>query len=164
MGSIPNGESSNMTMDISTSSYSNDEMSCEQTNNLLNESTDKVNLSSLSFLQTKQRRIDHRRNKSEPVIRASLEDLPSLNVNPIAILESSSTSTTSNESAISSNASFDNKRKSSKIKNISPSTILKQTQDKSSSSSSTKKKKSWYNVSVIFICSFFRYKDIFFNA
>jgi hypothetical protein len=134
-------------MDIVTHPLYNDEMLSSQTNSLLNESKDKVNLSSLSFLQTKQRRIDHRRNKSEPLIRASLEDLSSINSIERTILESSSTSTTSNESAMSSNASYDIKRKSSKIQSSSSSRILKQTQIKSSSSSTTKKKKPWYNVS-----------------
>jgi hypothetical protein len=126
-------------------------MSSDKIDSVLNESTDKVNLSSLSFLQTKQRRINHRRNKSEPVIRPNLEELSTINSNPrttIAILESSSTSTTSNESAISSNASQDNKRKSSKIKNISPLTNLKEITEKSSSS---KKKKPWYNVSIFYL-------------
>ncbi len=108
----------------------------------LNESTDEVNLSSLSYLESKQRRIDHRRNKSEPVILANLEDLNSTKL----ILESSSTSTTSNESAISHKSSL-NKKKSSKIKTNSPLINLKQIEHKSSISSSTKKKKSWYNVS-----------------
>jgi hypothetical protein len=124
-------------MDMIRSPISND----EQNKSLLNESTDKVNLSSLSFIQTKQRRINHRRNKSEPVITASLQDLSLISTRK-TILESSSTSTTSNESAISTNASFQNKRKYSKN---SPSIIVKQSQQKSSST--TKKKKSWYNVS-----------------
>jgi len=124
-----------------TSPLSNDEN--------LNELPDKVNLSSLSFLQTKQRRIDHRRNKSEPVINANLE---SLNRNSIQ-LESSSTSTTSNESALSSNQSFEKKTKSS-TKSNSPSISSKQnlngnSNQNSDKSSSTKKKKAWYNVSFI---------------
>ncbi len=145
-------------MILLTSPSNSNKMSFEQTNSLLNESTDEVNLSSLSFLQTKQRRINHRRNKSEPVIIANLEELSSiksLSKRATTILESSSTSTTSNESAISSNASYQNKRKFS-TKNLSPSNNSKQikngsssqTQEKSSSSSSTtKKKKPWYNVS-----------------
>lgn len=146
-----------MKNDILNSRIYNDEISIEQKSNLLNESTDKVNLSSLLFLQTKQRRIDHRRNKSEPVIRASLEDLSLLNSQVNPILESSSTSTTSNESAISSNTSSEKKRKSSKIKNNSPLINDKQIQDKSSSisSSATKKKKPWYNVSLLFSYSIY---------
>ena len=140
VGSVPSNEGCSITMLMITSPSFNDENP-----NLLNESTDKVNLSSLSFLQTKQRRIDHRRNKSEPVINANLEDLNSH-------LESSSTSTTSNESAMSSNHSFENKRKSS-VKSNSPSISSKQTINANSSqnsdkSSSTKKKKPWYNVSL----------------
>ncbi len=138
-------------MDLLRPSFYTNEMSSDKIDSVLNESTDKVNLSSLSFLQTKQRRINHRRNKSEPVIRPNLEELSTINSNPrttIAILESSSTSTTSNESAISSNASQDNKRKSSKIKNISPLTNLKEITEKSSSS---KKKKPWYNVSIFYL-------------
>jgi hypothetical protein len=140
-----------MRMDLLRPSFYTNEMSSDKIDSVLNESTDKVNLSSLSFLQTKQRRINHRRNKSEPVIRPNLEELSTINSNPrttIAILESSSTSTTSNESAISSNASQDNKRKSSKIKNISPLTNLKEITEKSSSS---KKKKPWYNVSIFYL-------------
>jgi len=142
-----------MRMDLLRPSFYTNEMSSDKIDSVLNESTDKVNLSSLSFLQTKQRRINHRRNKSEPVIRPNLEELSTINSNSnprttIAILESSSTSTTSNESAISSNASQDNKRKSSKIKNISPLTNLKEITEKSSSS---KKKKPWYNVSIFYL-------------
>jgi len=158
VGNVPINEMTSMNMILLTSPSNSNEMSFEQRNSLLNESTDEVNLSSLSFLQTKQRRINHRRNKSEPVIIANLEELSSiksLTKRATTILESSSTSTTSNESAISSNASYQNKRKFS-TKNLSPSNNSKQikngsssqTQDKSSSSSSTtKKKKPWYNVS-----------------
>jgi hypothetical protein len=158
VGNVPSNEMSSMNMILLTSPSNSNEMSFEQNNSLLNESTDEVNLSSLSFLQTKQRRINHRRNKSEPVIIANLEELPSiksLSKRATTILESSSTSTTSNESAITTNASYQNKRKFS-TKNLSPSINSKQTkngsssqtQDKSSSSSSTtKKKKPWYNVS-----------------
>ncbi len=148
VGSVPSNEESCITMLMVTSPSFNDEHFCEQNPNLLNESTDKVNLSSLSFLQTKQRRIDHRRNKSEPVINATIEDLNSH-------LESSSTSTTSNESAMSSNYSFENKRKSS-TKSTSPSMYSKQTiNGNSDKSSSTKKKKPWYNVSLTEYIYFF---------
>jgi hypothetical protein len=129
-------------MVVVTSPSFNSDLSSEQ-----NDSIDDINPSSLSFLQTKQRRIDHRRNKSEPVIIATLEDLPTT-------LESSSTSTTSNESAMSSNHSFDHKIKSS-TKTHSSSihskhTIILTSSQISDKSSSTKKKKPWYNVSNIF--------------
>lgn len=103
MGSFSSNDSSNIGIDIL---------------NILNESTDKVNLSSLSFFQTKQRRIDHRRNKSEPVIRSSLEDLSSsLNSNNTnQIFESSSTSTTSNDSNIIKKNSFEKKENHQKLK------------------------------------------------
>ncbi|CAM4875112.1 unnamed protein product [Rotaria socialis] len=135
IGNLPNNESSDIKMFMVTSPSQSDDISFEEKNLLLNELTDNVNLSSLSFLQTKQ------------------QDLSSINSSYTrpSILESSSTSTTSNESAISSNASFEKKRKSSK-KSLSPSQNLKknmennnspQIQDKSSST--TKKKKPWYN-------------------
>ncbi|CAF0830486.1 unnamed protein product [Adineta steineri] len=150
VGNVPSNEMSSMAMVLVTSPSYNDDISFEQNNSLLNESTDKVNLSSLSFLQTKQRQINHRRNKSEPVILGNLEELSSsLIPNPTTslLLESSSTSTTSNESAMSNNTSFENKRKSSS-KNLSPSTNIKQTTNgERPSSSTTKKKKPWYNVS-----------------
>ena len=143
-----------MAMMLVISPSSHDDISSEQRNSLLNESTDKVNLSSLAFLQTKQRQINHRRNKSEPLITATLEELSSINSlsTTATVLESSSTSTTSNESAMSSNASFEKKRKCSKP-NISPVINTKQTnssqtqQQRPSSSAITKKKKPWYNVS-----------------
>ncbi|CAM4825655.1 unnamed protein product [Rotaria magnacalcarata] len=165
IGNLPNNESSDIKMFMVTSPSQSDDISFEEKNLLLNELTDNVNLSSLSFLQTKQRKIDHRRNKSEPVINTNLEDLSSINSSYTrpSILESSSTSTTSNESAISSNASFEKKRKSSK-KTLSPSRNLKknmennnspQIQDKSSST--TKKKKPWYNVSLFNFLQFFSF-------
>ncbi|CAF3616853.1 unnamed protein product [Rotaria sp. Silwood1] len=159
--SLPNNESSNVKMFVISSPSNSDDISFEENKSIINESTDKVNISSLSYLKTKQRKIDHRRNKSEPVINANLEDLSSINSYPrTTILESSSTSTTSNESAMSNNGSFEKKRKSSK-KQSSPSintnkinennNISSQTQDKSSSSSTTKKKKPWYYRFQIFI-------------
>jgi hypothetical protein len=147
-------------MVLVTSPSSNEDSLSEQTNSLLNESTDKVNLSSLSFLQTKQRRIDHRRNKSEPFRSLNVEDICSTRV-----LDSSSASTTSNESPLSNNASIETKQKCSikvNSNNISPTTNGKQTLNNSSQiadrlssvSSSTKKKKSWYNVSFTYLFCF----------
>ncbi|CAF0935310.1 unnamed protein product [Rotaria sordida] len=165
---LPNNESSNIKMFVVSSPSHSDDISFEENKSILNESTDKVNLSSLSYLQTKHRKIDHRRNKSEPVINANLVDLSSINSYPrTTILESSSTSTTSNESAITNNSSYEKKRKSSKKVN-SPSINMKKrnennisspTQEKSSSSSSaTKKKKPWYNVSYYEFFVFFKTK------
>ncbi|CAF4706239.1 unnamed protein product, partial [Rotaria magnacalcarata] len=48
-------------MVVVTSPSFNSDLSLEQ-----NDSINQLNPSSSSFLQTKQRRIDHRRNKSEP--------------------------------------------------------------------------------------------------
>ena len=143
VGSVPNNENLRNTMDIFSCSFDNDEILNEQNNELI----DKVNLSSLSYIQTKQRRIDHRRNKSEPLIRGNIQDnISSINSNRLTLLESSSTSTNSNESSISFNNSFENKTKYSKTKNFSPTTNIKQIQDKPSSTN--KKKKPWYNVSI----------------
>lgn len=88
-----------------------------------NDSIDSLNSSSTSFLQTSQRRIDHRRNRSEPVKSLSTEDL---------------------HSSISNNARDEDRRKSS--------TKLKQIADEKTPPSSTtisRKKKAWYNVSEI---------------
>ncbi|CAF3759864.1 unnamed protein product [Rotaria sordida] len=141
---LSNSESSHRTKFVVTSP-SNSDLSSEQ-----NDSIDQLNSSSLSFLQTKHRRIDHRRNKSEPIKSASTE-----NISSTIALELSSTSTTSNESPLSNNAKNQNRRKSStKINsnNISSiKTIKSITQEKSSPSSTTtaRKKKPWYNVNKI---------------
>ncbi|CAF4606001.1 unnamed protein product, partial [Rotaria sp. Silwood2] len=151
--SLPNNESSNIKMFVISSPSNSDDISFEENKSILNELTDNVNLSSLSYLKTKQRKIDHRRNKSEPVINSNLEDISSINsYKRTTILESSSTSTTSNESAISNNEYFEKKKKSSKKSNLSSTNSNKinenntssQIQDKFSSSSTTKKKKPWY--------------------
>lgn len=98
-----------------------------------------INVNCLSYLQTKQRRIDHRRNKSEPLIRANSDEHDENN--SLTNLQSSSTSTTSNESAIS--------HSSSQYPNVkSPTQKLK---------SSTKKKKSWLYVSEHFFASVNRF-------
>ncbi|UJR38575.1 hypothetical protein I4U23_031241 [Adineta vaga] len=150
VGNVPNNEISSMTMLMISSPSYNDNLSSEQRTSLLNESSDEVNLSSLLYLQSKQRQINHRRNKSEPVIIGNLDKLSTK-----TILESSSTSTTSNESALSGNASSGKKRKSStkktspNINNNKQELLTSQLQDRLSSSSSTttttKKKKPWYN-------------------
>ena len=120
---------------MSLNSHLNDESSQEQKNN---KSDDEMNVNCLSYIQTKQRRIDHRRNKSEPLIRSNLdEDEQDENLSLIN-LQSSSTSTTSNESALSHSSSQNQTNSSIK----SPSNQLKQ-----KSSSTTKKKKSWLSVS-----------------
>jgi hypothetical protein len=146
----PNDDSYNTTMVVVTSPSFNSDLSSEQ-----NDSIDDINPSSLSFLHTKQRRIDHRRNKSEPVTSANLEDAPST-----PILELSLNSTTSNDSPLSNNTSNESKRKSSaNAKQI--------TQEKSSPSTTTatRKKKPWYNVSTSsfyyyhFKCLFLCYID-----
>ncbi|UJR38576.1 hypothetical protein I4U23_031242 [Adineta vaga] len=89
VGNVPNNEISSMTMLMISSPSYNDNLSSEQRTSLLNESSDEVNLSSLLYLQSKQRQINHRRNKSEPVIIGNLDELSTK-----TILESSSTSTT----------------------------------------------------------------------
>jgi hypothetical protein len=134
--SLSNSEPSNPTMVVITSPSFNSDLSSEQ-----NDSIDSLNPSSTSFLQTKQRRITHRRNKSEPFKSASAEDL---------------SSTTNNDSPLSNNAKDEIRRKSStKMKPI--------TQDKSPPSLTIRKKKAWYNVSgiyffehlyVLYICVF----------
>lgn len=84
-----------------TSPSNNSDISLEQ-----NDSIGQSNSSSSSsFLQTKQCRIDHRRNKSEPFRSASTEDLSSLKT-----LELSSTSTTSNDSPLSNDKIYHVKR------------------------------------------------------
>ncbi|CAF1320501.1 unnamed protein product [Adineta steineri] len=133
VGYLPNTDSSNSTMVIVTSPSFTSDLLSEQ-----NDSIDQLNSSSLSFLQTKQRRIDHRRNKSEPIKSASTEDLASS-----TILDLSS----NNESSIG-------KKSSVKLtpNNSSPLATSKQlTLEKVSSQSSTtsRKKKPWYNVSII---------------
>jgi hypothetical protein len=122
---LSNSEPSKSTMVVVTSPSFNSDLSSEQ--------NDSIDPSSLSFLQTNQRRIDHRRNKSEPFKSASTEDLPSI---------------TNNDSLLSNNARDDIRRKSStKIKQIIP--------EKSSLSSTTsRKKKLWYNVSLIYCLVF----------
>lgn len=87
------------------------------------DSVESLNSSSNSSLPSKQHRIDHRRNKSEPVKSLSNEDLL--------------------DSSLSNNACDENHRKSS-IK------ILSNPDEKiplSSSLSTSRKKKAWYNVS-----------------
>jgi hypothetical protein len=125
---LPNNEP---TMFIVTSPSINSDLSSEQ-----NDAIKQLSPSSFSFLQTKQRPINHRRNKSEPVKSASTEDLPS---------------TTNSENLIN-----EPRRKSSTklpSNNTSPSTIIKQiSQEKSSATS--RKKKSWYNVSAIYHLSY----------
>ncbi|CAF1579096.1 unnamed protein product [Adineta ricciae] len=156
VGNVPSGEMSSMSISIDSCSSPIDDLSLEQKSYLLRESADQVNLSSLTYLQTKQRQINHRRNKSEPVILGNLTELSSLtsypNTSTKAMLESSSTSTTSNESALSANASFEKKKKSSNKKTSPILTDNKQilNQERPSTSSITKKKKPWYNVSEIF--------------
>lgn len=140
----------------------NDDLSFEQLNSLLNESKDSFNLTSLSFLETKQRKLDHRRNKSEPVILINLKDDSSINLyTKKNLCESSTTSNTSNESSMNVNLSFDNKTNTVNNPNSSATNLKKiienkisyeiQQQKSSSSSSSTtstrKKKKLWYYVS-----------------
>ncbi|CAF2070555.1 unnamed protein product [Rotaria magnacalcarata] len=137
---LSNTEIGNAKMVVVTSPSFNSDLSLEQ-----NDSINQLNPSSSSFLQTKQRRIDHRRNKSEPFKCTSTEDISS------AIeLELSSTSTTSNESQISNNSLNQIRRKSSTkadSNNISSLKTVKQiTQEKSSPSTVTsRKKKLWYN-------------------
>ncbi|CAF1348170.1 unnamed protein product [Adineta ricciae] len=147
VGNVPSGEMSSMSISIDSCSSPTDDLSLEQKSHLLRESADQVNLSSLKYLQTKQRQINHRRNKSEPVILGNLAELSSLtsypNTSTKAMLESSSTSTTSNESALSANASFEKKKKSSNKKTSPILTDNKQilNQERPSTSSITKKKK-----------------------
>ncbi len=142
----PNTECSNPTMVVVTSPSFNSDLSSEQ-----NDSIDQLNPSSLSFLQTKHRRIHHRRNKSEPVKSLSTEDLSST-----TLLDLSLPVTTNNESPLTNNATNQTRKRSStklNSNNISPSIISKQiVQEKSSSSSTatTRKKKPWYNVSINF--------------
>ena len=113
-------ENENATTVIVTSPSINSNLGSEQ-----NDSLETLDSSSLSYLQTKQRRIDHRRNKSEPFKSLSTEDLPSL---------------TTNESSISNNNAKDELRRKSTPK-------TKQILDeKSSPVSTSKKKKAWYNV------------------
>ncbi|CAF4104790.1 unnamed protein product [Rotaria sp. Silwood2] len=166
--SLPNNESSNIKMFVISSPSNSDDISFEENKSILNELTDNVNLSSLSYLKTKQRKIDHRRNKSEPVINSNLEDISSINsYKRTTILESSSTSTTSNESAISNNEYFEKKKKSSKKSNLSSTNSNKinenntssQIQDKFSSSSTTKKKKPWYFVSYSYLHFLFVFQN-----
>ncbi|CAF2680951.1 unnamed protein product [Rotaria sp. Silwood2] len=147
---LPNSESSNTTKVLITSPSFNSELSLEQ-----NDSIDQLNSSSISLLRTKNRRIDHRRNKSEPFKSASTDDIPST-----TILELSSTSTTSNESPLSNNAKNQTRRKLLTKDNSNNISSLKNeksiTQEKSSSSTTSRKKKPWYNVSKLyFLFSFF---------
>ena len=95
-----------------------------------NDLIDQLTPSTSSYLQTKQqRRIDHRRNRSEPVKSASTEDLPS---------------TINIDSSLSNNANQSIRRKSStKIKPI-------QEEKPFLSATTTRKKKAWYNVSWTF--------------
>ncbi|CAM4955135.1 unnamed protein product [Rotaria socialis] len=137
---LSNTEIANAKMVVVTSPSFNSDLSLEQ-----NDSINQLNPSSSSFLETKQRRIDHRRNKSEPFKCTSTEDIPS------AIeLELSSASTTSNESQISNNSLNQIRRKSSTktdSNNIPSLKTVKQiAQEKSSPSAITsRKKKPWYN-------------------
>ncbi|CAF4262233.1 unnamed protein product [Rotaria socialis] len=140
---LSNTEIANAKMVVVTSPSFNSDLSLEQ-----NDSINQLNPSSSSFLETKQRRIDHRRNKSEPFKCTSTEDIPS------AIeLELSSASTTSNESQISNNSLNQIRRKSSTktdSNNIPSLKTVKQiAQEKSSPSAITsRKKKPWYNLNV----------------
>ena len=111
-----------------------------------NDSIDQFN-SSL-FLQKKQHRIDHRRNKSEPFKSASIDNIPSEQIFDL--------SSTKNTIPISNHATDQIKRKSSTKLNISPlKNVKSQTNDKPSSLSTTsRKKKPWYNVSIFFCCYF----------
>ena len=118
------------------------------------ESVDQSDGSSLSLVSSRQHRFDHRRNKSDPVTPASLEDLSATNELQLV--------STTHSSLLSDDAPNDQKEKSPAkgTSNNSPvSTKSKHvTQDKSSPSSpttttttastgTTKKKRAWYNVS-----------------
>lgn len=118
-----NSEPFNSTMVVVTSPSFNSDLSSEQ-----NDSIDQLNSSSSSssFLQTQQRRINHRRNKSEPFKSISNEDL---------------SSTTSND------IKDEIRRKSSSSK----SKHLVQEKTPPSSTITTRKKKAWYNVSTLCI-------------
>ena len=133
-----------------------------QQSDLLGEQRDSVDQSdgsSLSLVAHRQRRLDHRRNKSDPVTPAGLDDLPAMNE---LLLMSAS-----HLPLMSGDAPNESKEKSSAkvISNNSPvSTKGKHiTQDKSSppsptmtttttittaSTGATKKKRAWYNVSI----------------
>ncbi|UJR07616.1 hypothetical protein I4U23_011905 [Adineta vaga] len=115
---LPCSESVSQTLVVVTSPSFNSDLASEQ-----NDSIDQLYSSSLSYLQTKQRRIDHRRNKSEPVKSPSTEDLSSTNVNN----NDSSTNNTPSEIRKKSNVA------------TTPSSL----------SSSSRKKKAWYNVSMV---------------
>ena len=121
---LSDDERPNPTTVIITSPSSNFDFSSEQ--------NDSLESSEASFLQTNIRRIDHRRNRSEPVKSNSTEDL---------------LSSTNTDSSISNNAHNETRRKSStKTKQI--------IEEKSPPSSVTtsRKKKAWYNVSALYCC------------
>lgn len=83
-----------------------------------------------------QRRIDHRRNKSEPSSMSMVDENVFASLDSNALIETSSTSTTSNDSSIL-NSSLNEKKP-----------FLCRNEERSSfSSTSNKKKKSWFNVS-----------------
>ena len=80
--------------------FSDDENRCLSSREK-DESTDEFNRFSLNYFDKKQRKIDHRRNKSEPLIIS----------NPNLTFESSSTSTTNNDSNCQLNSSIRKKKK-----------------------------------------------------
>ena len=133
-----------------TGSSNGDEIASEGNSGHWTESRDTVNLSSLGSLQNKHRRINHRRNKSEPFAAMSGADSSASSYLPSQV-QSASTSST-NESCLSSRNAFDDQQDKSAIKatsmSLSPSTnppmplqhspthVDGQLQDKSVSSSS----------------------------
>ncbi|CAF1637880.1 unnamed protein product [Adineta ricciae] len=111
----PSSDSANSTLFVVTSPSFNSDLSSEQ-----NDDVNQLDSSSVSYLQSKQRRIDHRRNRSEPVKSQSTEDL-------------SSNSVINNDSS-NNNTPTEIRKKSTAV--TTPSSSL-----------SSRKKKAWYNVS-----------------
>ncbi|CAF1638120.1 unnamed protein product [Adineta ricciae] len=112
---FPSSDSANSTLFVVTSPSFNSDLSSEQ-----NDDVNQLDSSSVSYLQSKQRRIDHRRNRSEPVKSQSTEDL-------------------SSNSVINNDSSNNNTPTEIRKKSTAATTP--------SSSSSSRKKKAWYNVS-----------------
>jgi hypothetical protein len=150
VGSFPCATDSSVRM-VMITSPSNDELllNDDYPSLISNESIDQIHLHSLSYLQSKQRRIDHRRNKSEPLNSANLSE----NNDRSILFECTSIS---NESAIGLHSSPSMEKTDSSLEKVSsthpsPSISHKSNRisDKSSiiiNTNNNKKRKNWFNV------------------
>ena len=126
------------------------------------DSADQSDGSSLSLAPSRQRRLDHRRNKSDPVTPASLDDLPAPNEFQLMSIshlppmsgdapndsnEKSAGKVASNSSPVSTKGKHITHDKSSPSSSPSTTTTTTTTTIATVSTGTAKKKRAWYNVS-----------------